>query len=35
MMERRKNRIYPDLPIGEEREKIRQEFLKKFKKPVI
>lgn len=34
-MERKKQGIKPDVPIGEEREKIRQEFLKSHPKPKV
>lgn len=34
-LDRRAKRIYPEMPIGEEREQMRQEFMKKYKKPTV
>lgn len=34
-IDRRKKGIRPEMPIGEDREKIRQEYLKKIKKPTV
>lgn len=34
-LERRENGIHPEIPVGEEREKVRQEFMKRYKKPTV
>lgn len=34
-IDRRSKGIYPEVPYGEEREKVRQEFLNRYQKPVI
>lgn len=33
--DRRVEGIYPPIPVGEERERIKQEYLKEYKKPTI
>lgn len=35
MMDRRDQRIFPEIPVGEERERVRQEYMKNYKKPTI